>query len=220
MKIDRREICRYLGIAGRPEAERIAPLIEESVLLLEKAADPRFLYEIVPLSLGAEHTVDMGFLQTQSRNLSRNLLGCRQAAVMAATLGIGTDRMINRMFHLDAAKATVMQAAAAAMIEAWCDVCQETIRQEAARRGLFLRPRFSPGYGDFPLKSQKAILQGLQAQKKIGLTVTDSLMMIPVKSVTAVIGLSEENSFCHKNGCEVCPKDDCAYRRQSISGKG
>ena len=89
----------------------------------------------------------------------------------------------------------------------------EEIRREAAERGLFLRPRFSPGYGDFSLEHQREFFRILEVQKKIGVTLTESLLMMPSKSVTAVIGLSEENTHCMLQGCEACGKRDCSFRR-------
>ena len=106
-----------------------------------------------------------------------------------------------------------MQAAAAAVIEAFCDEENEQLRKEAAAEELYLRPRFSPGYGDLSLGCQRDFLNLLKAQKNIGLTVTDSGLMVPVKSVTAIIGISRENNACHLQGCEICPKTDCSFRR-------
>lgn len=213
MKINENEIRRYLGYGRNPADEPVSVLITQCIRELEQAASPRFLYRIFPLTLRENNLIDMGFIQVTSQNLSKNLRDCSQIAVMAATLGVEPDRLINRYSRTDIAKGVVMQAAAAAMIEAWCRECQEEIRKEAGKMGLFLRPRFSPGYGDFPLESQKAIIQTLQAPKKIGLTVTDSLLMAPMKSVTAVIGLSKKNSACQEEGCEVCEKKNCIYRR-------
>ena len=89
----------------------------------------------------------------------------------------------------------------------------ERIRQDAAQRGMYCRPRFSPGYGDFPIAHQRDFSRLLDTPRKIGLTVTESCLLAPIKSVTAVIGLSETPQPCHRKGCEECGKTDCAYRR-------
>ena len=109
--------------------------------------------------------------------------------------------------------AVLYQAIAAAMIETYCDTVNDALRQEAARAGLYCRPRFSPGYGDFRLEHQRDLCHLLDTPRKIGLTVTESCLLAPVKSVTAVIGLSSEPQPCHRKGCEECGKTDCAYRR-------
>ena len=79
--------------------------------------------------------------------------------------------------------------------------------------GLYLRPRFSPGYGDFSILHQKELLQMLEAPKKIGLTLTEGYMLTPTKSVTALLGMSKDAKECDIKGCEACTKEDCIYRR-------
>ena len=106
-----------------------------------------------------------------------------------------------------------MQAAAAAMVEAYCNELNVGWKKEYLGRGLYLRPRFSPGYGDFPLSVQKGILDGLEAGKRIGITLTEGFLMMPSKSVTAVIGVSKTPSSCTVEGCEACEKKNCAFRR-------
>ena len=88
------------------------------------------------------------------------------------------------------AKAVVGQACAAAELEEYCDHCQRQIAREAERQGRYLRPRFSPGYGDFSIHCQDTLMRMLDCAKTIGLTLTAGGMMTPTKSVTAVIGMS------------------------------
>ena len=90
---------------------------------------------------------------------------------------------------------------------------RESIRAELEEEHLYLRPRFSPGYGDFDICYQEPIVRMLNCAKTIGLTLTDSFMMTPTKSVTAVIGISTQKERCPISGCEVCTKKDCEYRR-------
>ena len=111
-------------------------------------------------------------------------------------------------------RAVIYQAAAAAMIEAWSDEVNSRIIQEAAKEGLFCRPRFSPGYGDFSLAYQSDFARILRIQKEIGVSLTESMLMMPSKSVTAVIGLSRRDEKCVLHGCEVCSKaNGCAFSR-------
>ena len=120
---------------------------------------------------------------------------------------------MKRYSYTDMARVVVLQACAAAMLEEYLDERQMEISKEMEKEGLYLRPRFSPGYGDFSILHQKDILAMTDAAKKIGLTMTDSSMLTPVKSVTALIGLSRKQENCHIKGCEACEKRDCKYRR-------
>ena len=212
-KADPREAARYLGYRKTEPDERVAAMIDQCIGEVQAAAVPKSVYERFPLTISGGDTIRIGSLHLQSRSLLKNLAGCGEAYLFAATLGIAVDTLIKRTALLDSAKGLVMQAAAAAVIEAYCDEVNARLRQAAENENLFLRPRYSPGYGDLSLDCQRDFLNLLKAQKNIGLTVTDSGLMVPVKSVTALIGISPIRTACHTQGCEACRKTDCAYRR-------
>ena len=206
MEISRREIRRYLGY-GRQEAdEKVSKLIEECV-------SPKSIYRVYPFSFLVEEELDFTVFRTESRSLSRNLKDCEQVILFAATLGTEADSLIRKYSKLQMSKAVTMQAAATAMIESYCDEINTELKETFEKKGLYLRPRFSPGYGDFPLECQRDITAVLETAKRIGIMLTDSLLMTPSKSVTAVMGVSRKPHRCEVRGCELCSKTDCAYRR-------
>ena len=94
-------------------------------------------------------------------------------------------------------------------------MCQKNIEKEAAKDGLFVRPRYSPGYGDLSLDVQSSFLKALNAQKTIGLFLSEGGIMQPEKSVTALMGLSHIRTGCVTEGCEACSKKDCSFRRDA-----
>lgn len=213
MEIKRREIYRYLGY-GREEAdESVTYLVEQCLSELLKAASPRSVTREFPLKLHTDGTIDFTCFQTHSRNLAKNLQDCSQVILFAATLGAEVDHLIHRYNRIQMSKAVILQAAAAAVIEEYCDEVNGALKEDYESRGFYLRPRFSPGYGDFPLDCQVPVLTVLEAAKRIGITLTDSLLMAPSKSVTAIIGVSQKPHRCELKGCEACGKTDCAYRR-------
>ncbi len=214
IQADRKEIFRYLGYRDREPEAGVAEAVDSCTAELLKVAEPRSVRRIFPLEWEGTDRFRIEGMDVRSRNLSRNLRGCGEVCLMAATLGLGPDRLVQRAEALGKMSwAVILQAAAAAMIEAYCDEVNEDIRREAAAEGKFLRPRFSPGYGDFSLEHQTEFFRILEVQKKIGVTLTGSLLMMPSKSVTAVIGLSEEDTHCILQGCEACGKRDCSFRR-------
>lgn len=210
------QVWRYLGYKGgtRPDAqvqEKIAACEEK----LREAADPRHLLMRLPVRQGENHfpCLLIADMQIASKDLRKNLQGCGEVYLLAATLGPGPDLLIRRASAQRMSDAVIYQALCAEMIESCCDQICARLRRQAAEEGLYLKPRFSPGYGDLPLDLQKDLLRILDAPKKIGLTLTDSLLMMPSKSVTALIGLTKEMQPDHEKDCAVCPKTDCAFRR-------
>lgn len=208
-----RELLRYLGYKnGTVPDQNLTDLIAQCKQELEQAASPRVIWREYPLCI-QDHSIDMTCLQTQSKSLERNLKDCERVLLFAATLGSRVDVLLHRYNMIQMSKAVVMQAASVAMLETFCDEQNQKLKEEYEEKGWYLRPRFSPGYGDFSLECQRQIAPALELNKRIGVTLTDSLLMAPSKSVTAVIGVSRLPRNCTVQGCEACAKRDCAYRR-------
>lgn len=206
------QVCRYLGCRGEVEPA-LAECVRALTAQVEEAAQPRTASRIFPLSFPGGNRLALGPLAVESAALRKNLAGCEEVILFAATLGVGVDRLIARSGAGRVSDAAVYQAAGAALIEEVCDQAWEELRRAGEAEGWHLRPRFSPGYGDFPLSCQRELLTLLRAPETIGLTAGESMLLLPTKSVTAVMGRSRLALPCHRTGCEACGKTDCAFRR-------
>ena len=200
-----KEILRY---AGCKEAD------SETLILLRSCIDeakPKLSFKVCYLESEVnikDDFTDFGAFCLQSEKLAQNLEKCKRAVVFAATTGVGIDRLIARYGHISPSKALMFQAIGAQQIEALCDSFCNDIAKEYNTN---IRPRFSPGYGDLPLAAQKDIFAVLDCEKKIGLTLTDSLLMSPSKSVTAIVGLGAKEKQI-KNKCSNCNMQNCTFR--------
>ena len=213
-EIDWDEARRYLGLGrnGGPADPALDERLQSCGAELTAAARPRSVWRSFPLELG-EGRVSCAGMDIESAHLRRHLEGCTGAVLFAASLGAETDRLLRRPAVTDMSRAVILQACAASLLERYCDQCCREIGEQAAGEGLYLRPRFSPGYGYFSIAHQRDITTLLQTPARIGLTVTGQMLLAPMKSVTAVIGMSRQAAPCHRQGCEACDKTDCAFRR-------
>lgn len=187
--VDRGEILRYAG--GRCTSPEIAALIDECLAEISSQLTYRVSFAAFDIAL-ADDCLQLGFADCRSRDLAKNLAGCESIVAFAATVGLAPDRMVARYSALSPTKALLMQAIGAERIEALCDLFCKDLAEEKSALGLRLRPRFSPGYGDLSLDLQKKIVTALDAQRKIGLVLNESLLLSPTKSVTAIIGVTRE----------------------------
>lgn len=183
---DKKEICRYLG-AKEPD-EELMKLIDECIKECEGVSKFSVLYTVSDLSIN-ESEIGFDTFSATSNALSKNLEKCEKAVIFAATTGIGIDRLISKYTVVSPARAVILQAIGAERIESLCDTFNEEMRLKYETEGYSLRPRFSPGYGDLPLETQKDIFALLDCQKKLGLILNSNLLMSPSKSVTAFIGI-------------------------------
>lgn len=216
MDINRREICRYLGYGKEKPDQRTEKLMEECITELCRVISPRSMTRRFPLAFYSEKKLDFGCFQVESADLAKNLTGCEEVILFAASLGIGPDFLLQRYSRLEMSRAVMLQAVSAAMIEAYCDEVNAELERKVNENGQHLSRRFSPGYGDFSLTHQMDLCRVLSAEKTVGITLTDSLLMLPSKSVTAVIGvgkfqMQEKHAGSGKCGC--CENMECLYRR-------
>ena len=176
-EFNKKEISRY---AGNLQDEAI---LAECISEVSDKLVYNVCYQKFPFEKQCE-TLNLGFAQVNSADLAKNLDGCDGILLFAATVGVELDRLIMKYCKISPVKALIFQAIGAERIEKLCDqFCKDMAKEEN------IKPRFSPGYGDLPLDLQKEIFAALDCGKNIGLTLNDSMLMSPTKSVTAIVGI-------------------------------
>lgn len=191
LDLDMNEIYRYMGAKSGCADAVTEHAAQEALREVILGSRPSAVYAVNDIFFGETGLIDLGFGRFFSRDLSKCLSECEKAIVFAATIGIHTDRLVARYEAISPLKALASNSAGTALIEAFCDCLCENLNERFNELGFESRPRFSAGYGDFPLQCQIELLKMLKADKLLGITLNDSLLMTPAKSVTAVIGLKK-----------------------------
>ena len=209
--VDRREILRYAGVGS--ELPELHAILEECLAELSGRLRYQLCYRRFPVSF-LEKGVDLGFAVTSSETVRWRLCGCQSIVLFGATIGLELDRLIARYSHSAPTKALLLQAIGTERIESLCDAFCQSLSVELAEEGRLCRSRFSPGYGDFPLELQETILEALDGSRRLGVSLTQSMMMTPSKSVTAIVGIADQGGTTSvQENCAVCDQANCAYRR-------
>ena len=181
--VDRREVLRYSGVRSTSgETEELNSLLDTAISISSDVLDPRVCFCELALS-----ELDLG----GSLDLKNHLRDCHSAIIFASTLGVALDRLIFRYGVISPATALMLESLGNERIEALCDAFNEDMRTVKSLSGESLRPRFSAGYGDFSIEYQKKLFEILDPPTSIGLTLNDSYLMTPLKSVTALIGVEK-----------------------------
>ena len=181
-----KDILRYMGC--REPSPEVDSLIKKCLDIALPICRYEVCYAAFSVSIDGS-AVDLGFASVESRDLVKCIGDCDSAVVFAATAGLGIDRLINKYSRTSPATALCLQAIGSERIEALCDTFCRELSLEYGRIGKLTRPRFSAGYGDLPLELQSKIFEALTPQNKIGVTLNESLIMSPSKSVTAIVGI-------------------------------
>ncbi len=182
IKIDYSELAERLRVNREFDFDSLADVIKE----VEQEIVCKMTALRAPVSFIGD-LVDLGFVKASSKNLSKLLYGADEAFVFCVTLGMGVDRLILKYSKIAGSRCFFVDAVASAYAEAAADISQDILNAY----GKTMR-RFSPGYGDLPLDIQSDILSALNAEKLMGVTLTQGLLMKPSKTITAIVGIKNE----------------------------
>ena len=145
-------------------------------------------------------------------------MDCDECILMSATLGLEIEREIRKLTYTELTKGIIVDACATTAIEEVCDIVQENMEKSLFDKGKYITMRYSPGYGDLSIDKNKDIINILNGQNRIGLTVSDSGIMIPRKSVVAIIGISNKEIKNRKRTCENCSnRHSCKFKKEAGS---
>ncbi len=208
------EALRYMGYRKNIDIENIKPLLSLCEQRLLSVIKPRFIYKIYDI----EHIENMVHIKGSSvyfkgKDIFSHTEGCNKAVLLAATLSNNADRLISEYQISDMTSALITDCMASAAIEQVCNYGEETIKDNIGN--YYMTWRFSPGYGDLSIEYQKDFISLTDAARKIGLTVNTNNILIPRKSVTAIIGLSENPIPNKRRGCAICNMNkNCQFRKR------
>lgn len=227
----REETLRYLRYTDQVLSDEQNALIDTAIAEVLEYAAPRTVHRVFTLHekdglLGIDAEIDLHYPDIQ-----RLLTGCGSCLLIAGTLGVPLDQKMRYYSRFDMTRYVIMDAAASALVEETCDTLQESLPFSPYTF------RFSPGYGDVPLSLQKQLLQVLDAGRRIGLTLTPNMLMLPQKSISGIVGIGKNNRTgeetrddnehddvdgnrhgmeSQKRTCNNCRRyNNCEYRRNN-----
>ena len=220
INFDKNEALRYYR--AKPNDAAAEALIDSAYEKLRNELQPRYTVKRFGCCVSTEgggNIPSVVVLENgtvfHSKALARYVGSAKELFLFGATLGSRVDVALRRMALTSVAEAGAGQAVAAALIETYCDNCCNELQKQLPE-GKQLKWRFSPGYGDWALEEQAVLFPVLDCAHTIGLTLTESCMMAPVKSVTAVIAIEDvcEKKDPEENKCRRCNKADCEFRKK------
>ena len=229
-RADRDEMMRYLGYAGQDIEPSLAQRIEDVVAGLERDIEPRgvrqvFAIDASGVDASGEPCIRLvgTAVELRGRDIYRHLKDARYCALLACTLGMKSERQLRMLGSQHPLESAVYDAACSAYVEAAVEEMDVAVKRDAAALGLTGNWRFSCGYGDCPLDAQPKIVAALNATRLIGLTVTPTNLLLPSKSVTAMIGLFEgevHTADSHPT-CKTCRmREHCRFRASGTTCYG
>lgn len=218
MYINKNEVLRYLGHKEQEIDSKLNNLIDSCIEETKTLAKPLITYNIFNIEIQNNEVKLLGCdVILSGEDITNHLRNSTKCVVLAASLGIFVDNRIRYFSKIDLTRSLILDSCGTEAVESLCCDAESKIREIAEKEGLEINNRYSPGYGDFPINVQADILKLLNAEKVIGLTCTEHYILLPRKSVTAVIGFVNKEQKIFKEGCKRCNFNiNCMYRRDGV----
>lgn len=225
--VDLGEVLHYLGYSGQKLDGELSARIDEVVARCLAVGRPRGVTRVFDVEGTSEEggvpvlRLSGTSLELAGYSIASHLDGAVAVGVLAVTAGMGVEAELRRLSLTDRVAQVILDAAGSALVERAADAAEASLVAQAADRGLYCGKRFSPGYGDLPLETQPVLLTTLDAGRLLGITLSDSLLMSPTKSVTAVVGFFECPPADARPGCSACyAREFCLLRRSGRTCRG
>lgn len=220
VKININDAFRYLGGHGKPDNES-GTALHKAAKEIQKTIHPRFVMKICDIDRRNGLSLAGTCLELTGKAIDALLHDSRQCAIFCATLGAETDALIRQWQIRDLAFATMLDACGSTAVESLCDIIDDELNSDYAAKGLYITDRFSPGYGDLPLGLQRDFCSVLDTGRKIGVSVGEGGLMIPMKSITAISGIANSPQKSRVTGCNGCIKlKSCEFRERGVTCYG
>ena len=213
LKIDAKETRRYAGLirAKNFSEQSILDACDEAVLLL----NVRGIWKIYDYDAENNLVMSMPPFKLEGKTITRHLKFCEKVICIAVTVGDEIENEVTRRFGKgNYVESVLLDAAATAAVEQAADSLEKAIAPQLNKDGFKMRSRFSPGYGDWELTNQKNFFD-ITGAAEIGMNLSSAMMLMPRKSITAIIGLEKnklDDKISSDKNCSLCDRLDCPAR--------
>ena len=206
-------VYEYYENKLKTQPPRMRRTVMKALQTIEEHASPQMIWKripVIPLDDGC--AIQKKTYPVKSRKFSRILSQCGEAVICAATLGKSLDHEMKRE-DMRMHERVVLDQTASDVMEAVMEIGQAHI-QKQCRHGEAVTKRYSPGYCDWHIDQQQ-MLFSLLPSEVLGIRLSNSSLMSPRKSVTALMGVTDARTVeQYGNACRRCSRRDCAFRRE------
>lgn len=216
--INKEQVLRYLGYRNQGLDDITNGLINESIEEMRTFLNEKYVYKIFNIEREKDGLLlsHSNFRLTGS-SIEKHLEDSESCILLALTLGHKVDTMIRYYEKTSMTKAMILDACASVAIEEIADRICDELEEMVSKDKKALTSRFSPGYGDLEISIQKDFLEMLESGKSIGLTASSHSILIPRKSVTAIIGIVDIATKKGEHSCVNCNRyGDCNYIKGDV----
>ncbi|MDD5893640.1 MAG: hypothetical protein PUC67_04770 [Coriobacteriaceae bacterium] len=217
-KVDRALVLHLLGCTGASLGSGLDERLDAAVERCERIAQPKSAWRLFKTRASRDCIEVVGTSPALAGSRAcEQLAGSRGVALLVCTLGDAFDREQGDAAQLAVLDQLMLDAAASSLVQVLARSCRAEIARAATSRGLFAGAFLEPGCSGIPLDVQPGLLRALDAQRMLGVSCTAYGNMVPSKSLTAIVGLFDEE-HADNSGCENCSFSTyCELKKRGVS---
>jgi len=222
LKIDEEEVLRYQGYSknkAKNPSEVSLQITREEITRGHNLFEPQGIYsstKIKQISF-SDGRVDLknGFSLNFSNSIINLLKGTSYLVLGVVTIGSSLESKVSEFFTQgEYPRAIALDAVGTVAVESLSRYIRNLVCQEAKEQYFKITRYFSPGYGDWDISQQKDIFKIIPTNK-IGVSLTESCMILPRKSLSWIIGIGKGVVILSKerDACKICKAKNCQFRK-------
>lgn len=216
--LDRAGVSRAIGLRpGSANVLRWEKAIDELEGPLLRLARCRALIRIEPVAALEARRLTLADGSIIEGAVGQFLAHSRLVALFIATIGSGIERLSRRWLRAgNVVRGLTADAIASELAESVAFLAQQEVRDWARKRGMDITPRYSPGYCGMSVRQQNVLFSRLPATD-VGVHLSPSCLMTPVKSVSGIIGIAPAGLVQPEDyPCSRCDHPNCMQRRATF----
>jgi len=217
VRIDNYAVCRAMGYKKFSIPAWVSSLVDSQIARAYELIQPAYIFKFKEIRAVSDSLVCLEETTTlNSKTLSYVLADSIGVLIFLVTIG---KRLEDEAFSLseggDLLKGYLLDTIGSEAVEGVGCRLDDDVEKIVKGNGYRASLRYSPGYCDWDIKEQKDIFQAIDSSS-IGVELTESCLMIPRKSISGIIGISENKGRRRPSPCVVCEKrHNCSYKRSS-----
>jgi hypothetical protein len=217
---DTRELYLLMGYGEHLPSDEVLTVIDDVFCELSNCCKPHFGYIILDGEIIDKERilVRKDVVLTPSRIITSALRESQQFALFTATTGTNYDSWLKQIEkEKDIVKTYIANTIGSVIVESTVSLLMQKLESAANNEGLSVSNRYSPGYCDWMLMEQKQLLS-LFPQNTTGIQLTDSCLMLPIKSVSGIVGIGA-NVKKRSYGCDICKMTNCIKNKKKQTSR-
>lgn len=218
IRIDKNNIYKALGMKEENSDEHLSLLIDQYIEKSEKLCNPCISFSIFETP-GFDNKKGELYLNNLTFSLGKQVAAflskSSRIVIFTATCGDGIEKFSKSLVkqgHM--LEGLIVDIVGSELAEELAEYLYKSIEHHAGKENLKITNRYSPGYCNWPVEDQQYLFS-LIKDNHCGIELTKSSLMLPIKSISGMIGLGMAvKKLAYK--CQLCADKNCIMRREKV----